>query len=279
MISKMPKMVALGATAALLLVIAVGKARAADGTIAINQALVNSTGGFPYQINTSGSYVLGSNLTVPSGKDGIDINVSDVTINLNGFSIIGSGGSCTITGVSPAGINSGTNPLIHIYNGEVSAMTCQGIHVGHSSIIEHVRSFGNGGDGIECLDGCNVSYNVVNNNGSRGIFVGTGTVTPGRGRVAFNVVQFNSAQGILILEGAVANNTVRSNGSGIVALGEGGVVVTGNVMAFNTNGNLFCGLFSFAVVEDSYDVAVGGGVANNSCQNVGHNLCNGTTCP
>ena len=62
---------------------------AVDGVVLINQASVMAAGGFPYVITQSGSYRLSGNLTVPSGVDGIDINADNVTLDLNGFSIVG----------------------------------------------------------------------------------------------------------------------------------------------------------------------------------------------
>jgi hypothetical protein len=90
-------------TAASLLIFAVRAAWAVDGSLVITQSYVNSTGGFPFKINASGSYTLGSNLTVPAGNgeggiacnDGCNISYNVVNNNggnLNGFSIIGPGG-------------------------------------------------------------------------------------------------------------------------------------------------------------------------------------------
>jgi len=52
--------------------------------------------GFPVTICKRGSYVLGSNLTVPAGKDGIDIAVPDVSLDFAGFTVRG---PVTCTGV------------------------------------------------------------------------------------------------------------------------------------------------------------------------------------
>src|SRR6266481_1804172 len=74
-------------------------AGAVDGTIEINQAKVLATGGFPYTISNTGSYRLTGNLTVSgSSLNAIDVNASHVTIDLNGFSIIGPGGGAPRSG-------------------------------------------------------------------------------------------------------------------------------------------------------------------------------------
>lgn len=85
---------------------------AVDGQILINQAAVMAAGGFPYAITQPGSYKLSGNLVVPAGSDGIHILVSNVTLDLNGFSIttassaMGTYGvvSKPSTGVEPAAI-------------------------------------------------------------------------------------------------------------------------------------------------------------------------------
>jgi hypothetical protein len=74
-------------------------ALAVDGVIEINQAraLAGSVSpgdgaGFPISLNQRASYRLTSNLDVPFSTDGIEVNVDDVTIDLNGFSIVSAGG-------------------------------------------------------------------------------------------------------------------------------------------------------------------------------------------
>jgi len=52
----------------------------------------------PYMINASGSYYLTNNVTVSSG-DAITINVSDVDLDLNGFTISSTAASATGTGI------------------------------------------------------------------------------------------------------------------------------------------------------------------------------------
>jgi hypothetical protein len=66
-----------------------------DGVILIdqNKALAGNvtpgdTPGFPIIISQSGSYRLDSNLILPTSTNAIEISASNVTIDLNGFSII-----------------------------------------------------------------------------------------------------------------------------------------------------------------------------------------------
>jgi hypothetical protein len=74
----------------------VGIAQAVDGTklISQNSALLGNVTpadapGFPVTISMPGSYVLSSNLTVDAFTTAIEIAASHVTLDLNGFAILG----------------------------------------------------------------------------------------------------------------------------------------------------------------------------------------------
>lgn len=81
------------AAAAMLLAVAT-PSLADDGVIELNQAKIVAAGGFPYTIASSGSYKLTSNLTVTGGASALTIGAEGVTLDLNGFAIIGSGLGC-----------------------------------------------------------------------------------------------------------------------------------------------------------------------------------------
>ena len=76
---------------------------AVDGQVLINQAVVNASGGFPYVISQADSYKLSGNLIVTTIKDAIVINHDDVSLDLNGLALIGSGDFVT----NPAGCEPG----------------------------------------------------------------------------------------------------------------------------------------------------------------------------
>jgi hypothetical protein len=74
--------------------IASGGAAFAQASINQNLALAGNvtpgdTPGFPVTLSQPGSYKLTSNLFVPSGVSGVVITAPDVTLDLNGFSIVG----------------------------------------------------------------------------------------------------------------------------------------------------------------------------------------------
>jgi hypothetical protein len=91
---------------------------AVDGVVLINQSTVTSAGGFPYTISQPGSYKLSGNLSVPANIDGILITASNVTLDLNGFSIVN-----VPTGLSSSAVikTVGGITSITIRNGTISA--------------------------------------------------------------------------------------------------------------------------------------------------------------
>lgn len=72
---------------------------AVDGVTLLNQSTVVAAGGFPYTISQPGSYKLAGNLLVDGGKNGIVITSSNVTLDLNGFTISPRASSLTAVGV------------------------------------------------------------------------------------------------------------------------------------------------------------------------------------
>jgi parallel beta-helix repeat protein len=243
-----------------------GSAGAVDGTIEINQAKVLAAGGFPFTIGTSGSYRLTGNLTVSSTTgDAIDVTVNHVTIDLNGFSIVGPGSG------SGDGIYGAAAGTVTVENGTVTGFGSEGVVVGSSGIVRNVHADANGngiqggnnaviegctanssifglGIGIICSAGCVISGNTANGNPGRGIQVGNGSVISGN--TAFhntNVGIDCNGSGCLI-----TGNTAFNNGTGLAA-SDATTGYAGNVLDQTTN------------------------VSNGT--NLGHNLCSGTICP
>jgi hypothetical protein len=221
--------------------------KAVDGVVLINQnnALAGSitpgdAPGFPVIINLPGSYRLSSNLVVPDANTtAIWILTSDVTIDMNGFSITGPV-ECTgypVTSCTPFANGAGILGLIgrnniSIFNGTIRGMG-GGINLngGTHIRIENIHVVNNGGDGI-LLPGtidikvlsCTVSENR-----------GTG-ISGGSGVISGNTVNGNGSDGINA-GGSVTNNIVELNaGSGIVAFGS----ISGNY----TQANLHQGIFA-----------------------------------
>jgi parallel beta-helix repeat protein len=169
------------------------------------------TGGFPVTISQRGSYRLTSNLTVPSGPNGIHITADDVTLDLNGFAIVGNG--CSGTPLVCAGSASGVvaqdiRTGVTVMNGTVRGMPSGAVWVGNGR-VERMQIVGN-------LQGITMKRGVVTN----------------------NVVQGNQGLGIWLVEtGSVTGNTALDNGSlGIFFGGQGGWAH--NVLASNNSGGV-----------------------------------------
>ena len=70
-----------------LILLAAPALYAVDGEVLINQSTVSSAGGFPYHIAHSGSYKLSGNLVSTLNETAIEIDSSDVLLDLNGFNV------------------------------------------------------------------------------------------------------------------------------------------------------------------------------------------------
>ena len=202
-----------------------GTSMAVDGVIEVNQARAEAEisskdfPGFPVAIFNPGSYVLTSNLNVPKDTDCINIATHNVTLDLNGFTIRGNGGT------SGSGVNSvlqsGTYNRISVHNGVVQNMGKHGVHVGEQSLVKTVHAHGNGGSGIKADNDSIVISNTTQGNGNDGIYADNGSTTRD------NTAQYND-DGIYASAGStVISNTVLYNkGYGIYA--NTGSTVDGN---------------------------------------------------
>jgi hypothetical protein len=201
---------------------------AVDGVVLINQSTVMASGGFPYTISQSGSYRLSGNLTVPNANTtAISVTANNVTIDLNGFSIIGPTVciGLPVTSCSPTGIGDGVQSQrnnIAVVNGAVSGMGRNGVFLqGFTGHVEKVRVDSNGGDGIAVRYGT-VSGNTATSNGSSGIDGNHSTVSG-------NTSSFNNAYGILM---GCPNSVVGNTAGGNI---QGGVSLSGQGCAFANN--------------------------------------------
>ena len=198
-------------------------ALAVDGVIEINQVKAldggitpGDTAGFPVSITLSGSYRLTGNLTVPNeNTHGIVVSTGDVTIDLNGFAILGAVSClgtppvCSPSTGSGDGISTGSSRLT-VINGTIRGMGGNGINAGFGdSRIENVHVTSNIGDGILGSQEAIIRGNTVRLNGGNGIRVFFGSL------VLENTITFNGGFGILLdsPNGGYANNTLRGNNS------------------------------------------------------------------
>ena len=99
-----------------------------------------------FSLNTSGSYILTSDIVAPGGYtgDGIAIGADNVTLNMNGFALIGAPGSGD-------GINMPTGRSnVVIRNGNIRDWDGSGINARiNNGRIERISASRNGGWGID----------------------------------------------------------------------------------------------------------------------------------
>ena len=219
--------------------------------------------GFPVTLSQPGSYRLAGTLTVPdAATTAIAITSSFVTLDLNGFSIIGPG-NCDSGRDCPRGEGSGViarlgfNPLVNIAirNGSIKGMGSHGIDVdGNAVAVEQIVARGNGGAGIQigrARFGADSRANSVRN--SAALNNGLSGIQLDEGLISFNVVADNGNSGIFLNRGSVSNNVVTANRNKGLDLG-GTAGYHGNAL-------------------------IGNGVGAQGGVNQGQNLCDSAACP
>jgi hypothetical protein len=198
----------------------------------------------PFAISSPGSYVVTANLTGKAGQNGIEVYTDDVTIDLNGFALIGVAGS-------KAGIRGFGNGLLgprenlRVLNGTVRNWSIFGIDVGGirnaeleelrvarngggvrtgaSAVIENVTARDNGGIGIESGARTSVRDVRVERNAGDGIVLGEGSTV-------VSALAGENARGIVVDFGSTISgaNASDNRGDGVVA--GGSVVVDTTVL-------------------------------------------------
>ena len=130
---------------------------------------ISQPSSFPIIISQPGSYYLTGNITGVTSTDGIRINTSNVTIDLNGFELIGAGNVGDGVDV-PAVISNVT-----IRNGVVRAWGDQGLNLQNASNIriESVTVNGCGDYGLSTGANVVIKDSIFSNNagGGCGIFL------------------------------------------------------------------------------------------------------------
>lgn len=273
------------------LLVTASAVQAVDGVVEINQSKAlaggitsGDTAGFPVTIWNDGSYRLTGDLTVNENTVAITIGpgVKDVTLDLNGFSILGPV-NCTGTPIAcaPAGTGEGihsnyTGTRLRVMNGHVRGMGRYGIVIARGEIA-HVESAHNGIWGISAVDGgAIVTDSVAEYNGGGGITVNTASVVRDcvsafNGGVGIketsslvqgNVVQGNGGNGIYAKGGTVLDNLVQSNEMGLYVAAGWAMVTYGRNML---NGNGY-----------GYDLYVESGA---TAMGMGENVCGQVACP
>jgi len=238
--------------ASVLLVAGGLSAQAGDGQIDI---LPSPSMGFT--INKSGSYVLVDNVTMTADVTCIKITVDDVTLDLNGHTITGTG-----AGTDANGINGNFIDRIRVLNGTVRNFGGDGIRLGSGAHVEDVAVDSNSGDGVQ-LENEGIVQNVIARlNGEWGILCSSRSFV--ENCVASGNNENGNAGGISVFggEGRVINCSSSSN-SGSTGSSTGIYLSsTGTAIGNQCNGHS-----AFDNGADAIGILVSGDsvIANNVC--------------
>src|SRR4051812_44530194 len=160
-----------------------------EARIPIDTTHTPGDGASMFRIDLPGSYYLTGNVTGQSGKNGIFVAASNVTIDLNGFTLAGVAGSLNGIG-RPA---SPTVPdSVTVRNGFVTGWGQRGVSLGDRSRIESVTARGNGSNGISSGQVSVIVDCIVTNNAQSGIETSAASV------VRSCSAQFNGNNGISV---------------------------------------------------------------------------------
>ncbi len=235
-----------------LLAAAALPAFAIDGVTLINQSSVNAAGGFPYLINQTGSYRLSSDLIVPDAASaGIFIQSSNVTLDLNGFTI--SCNACT----SPTNLGAGIfvqGSYATILNGTITGFVGQGmlasgilVQAGNSVAQAKINqvTLVNNRIGVKGSTGSDVS--IIDCMVGQNLDIGLDLLA--FGKILNSSIVYNNQAGIRIFSGLISGNMISANGNGTpdpffsIALAgiiaEGTVTITNNTISSNNSFGLF----------------------------------------
>ena len=179
----------------------------------------------PYAITNPGSYYFITNGVGISGSHGITISANNVTIDLNGFALLG------VTGALSGVFVTGNYTNITVRNGSVNGWPGNGLDAytvayPRNLVFEHLTVAGNGGIGMYTEAQSTIRDCVVIRNGNSGIYIQGGIVKDCQS-------SSNSAEGISTGPGTLVNGCVTwSNATVGIRLNDGstanGCVVTGS---------------------------------------------------
>lgn len=215
--------------------------------------------GYPVTITQPGHYVLTSNLTVPLGMGGIVVDAPNVTLDLNGFALGSSSGTCT-QDLQTQAVSCNHMPIVDgttqsrsgvwirkagvvVRNGAVHGFRGHGLTVsGGPASFEHLRVHGNQYHGIVANTGpvhSRVSQSMLLLNGASGIF-GQGVL------VERSTSSNNGGHGVHVAYGAVTDSLLARNaGHGVMGNASGPKLgVRGTHFIANTLGSLGAGTAS-----------------------------------
>ena len=171
---------------------------------AVNAANTPGNATSVYRITLPGSYYLTGNVTGLSGKNGVEITVGGVTLDLNGFELAGVAGS--LIGVYVNGFNADN---VCVQNGTVRNWGFNGVSLidgfARNCRVSGISASTNGDNGILAGGGCTISHCVAMLNANQGIVTNEGCT------ITHCAAYFNSSTGIFGGNGSMISNCAASN--------------------------------------------------------------------
>jgi parallel beta-helix repeat protein len=220
--------------------------------IAINSTNARGDANSLYKITQPGSYYLTGNITGVAGRHGIEIAASGVTLDLNGFDLVGvpemgafDGVSATLANLTDITVRNGS---LRGWGGDgvdlatattfntvaidlqASGNAGNGISVNRNATLTRCAAYNNEGHGITAVNAATITECKAYGNDGAGITAGNGSTIIGCAAYSNGSFGISTSHGSVITHCSAYSNTT----DGIRVLGQ--TVVTGNACANNGNG-------------------------------------------
>ena len=247
--------------------------------IPINDATTPGTAGSTYEISASGSYYLTEDVVGEAGKFGLIIHVPNVSIDLNGFSLVGGPG---MTSNSEPGIfveASATAVVIH--NGTIARWSDGIVSDAASLTVHDVQCVENGNDGLRAGPFSEVRGGHFRGNIGDGVELGSnsrvvgvrasennyGIVVGGGSLIRDCIAEGNTNHGIRVIgPGSRVESCVATNNNNGISIDADRCTVVNNT----STGNAWNGIQGGEIATTYYSHCVfdGNHVANNVARGI-----------
>jgi hypothetical protein len=183
-----------------------------------------------FRITKPGSYYLTTNITGVAGKSGIEIAASGVTLDLNGFELLGV--ATAIDAITTDGTGLGN---IHITGGSIRLWGGDGVDLTPAAaincVVTAIKAFDNAGIGIRVASESTVSGCYATSNDGSGITALVGST------VIDSTASQNGDDGISVTNGCtVTRCTSYLNESDGISIGTGSTVTASTAYANTSDG-------------------------------------------
>ena len=234
--------------------------------IAVNATNTPGDADSLYKITAPGSYYLTGNVTGVAGKHGVEIAASGVTLDLNGFDLMGVPGMGAFDGVY---VSLAAVGHITVRNGTVRSWGGDGIDADDSpnirAFIERITASSNSAAGVGAGAGSIISGCMTNDNGDSGIYASFGS------RVSACESSFNGNFGVVMSSGGMVSDCNTYNNF-LDGISTGSACTVIGCTSDSNGGNGISTGNSATVTQCTASLNAGNGiVASGDCRVVGNN--------